>query len=49
MMVLMALTTTFMTSPVLQAICPDKILRTQVEAEAEPLEEVGLGFNPAGD
>jgi Kef-type K+ transport system membrane component KefB len=48
MMVLMALTTTFMTSPVLQAICPDEILRTQVE-EPEQFDGVQLGLNPAGD
>ncbi len=30
MMVLMALFTTFMTTPVLEAICPDRILRAQV-------------------
>jgi Kef-type K+ transport system membrane component KefB len=49
MMVLMALTTTFMTSPVLQAICPDKILCPQVEAEAEQQDGVQLGFNTIGD
>jgi hypothetical protein len=34
---------------VLQAICPDNILRMPVEAEAEKVEGVQLGFNPAGD
>jgi Kef-type K+ transport system membrane component KefB len=48
MMVLMALTTTFMTSPVLQAICPDKMLRSRVE-EPEQFDGVQLGLNPAGD
>jgi hypothetical protein len=43
------LTTTFMTSPLLQAICPDAMLRKQVEVEPEQLEGVQLGFNPAGD
>jgi len=49
MMVLMALTTTFMTSPVLQAICPDEMLRSQVEPEAERFDRVELGLNPTGD
>jgi hypothetical protein len=50
MMVLMALTTTFMTSPVLEVICPGKMLRG--ETEAATCEQVGvshLGLNPAGD
>lgn len=34
MMVLMALTTTFMTSPVLEMICPYKVLRSQTQAAA---------------
>ncbi|HLY98395.1 MAG TPA: cation:proton antiporter [Candidatus Angelobacter sp.] len=53
MMVLMALVTTFMTSPVLQAICPDHVLR----AQTSPTEDTALKhmsaaqvkFNPAGD
>ena len=49
MMVLMALTTTFMTSPVLQAICPDKLLRSPVEDEAEQFDGIPLGLNTAGD
>ena len=49
MMVLMALTTTFMTSPVLKAICPDSLLRTPVDAEPERVGAGQLGFNPAGD
>jgi Kef-type K+ transport system membrane component KefB len=50
MMVLMAFTTTFMTSPVLEAICPGKMLRGETEAATR--ERVGvshLGLNPAGD
>jgi Kef-type K+ transport system membrane component KefB len=35
MMVLMALVTTFMTSLVLEAICPDKILKVEAESIAE--------------
>ncbi len=38
MMVLMALVTTFMTSPVLQAICPDHVLR----AQTAPTEDSAL-------
>ena len=49
MMVLMALATTFMTSPVLQAICPDRMLRTPASTGAEKLDGVQLGLNPAGD
>jgi Kef-type K+ transport system membrane component KefB len=53
MMVLMALVTTFMTSPALQAICPDNVLR----AQTSPTEDTALKhmsaarveFNPAGD
>ena len=48
MMVLMALTTMFMTSPVLQAICPDRILRKPAAAEAEEFEAGQLIFNQAG-
>jgi len=49
MMVLMALTTTFMTSPVLELICPQKMLeRERKVASAEQLA-VGLELNPAGD
>jgi K+:H+ antiporter len=35
MMVLMALVTTFMTSPLLQAICPDKMFHCEVEIAAD--------------
>src|SRR5215471_118045 len=45
-MVLMALTTTFMTSPMLEAICPDRMLR---EPADEPIAAGQLGLNPAGD
>jgi K+:H+ antiporter len=40
MMVLMALVTTFMTSPVLQAICPDKISQMGPEKSREQLAAV---------
>lgn len=49
MMVLMALATTFMTSPVLKAICPDSILYATAEPEPQPVITPELGFNPAGD
>ncbi len=49
MMVLMALATTFMTSPVLKAICPDGILQTPADPQHQPINEPQLGFNPAGD
>lgn len=49
MMVLMALTTTFMTSPVLYAICPDNLLREETEAASGELVTTELGFSPAGD
>ena len=50
MMVLMALTTTFMTSPVLQKICPDRVLRGQAErrSNADPAP-MSLGLESAGD
>src|SRR5215471_8867056 len=35
MMVIMALVTTFMTTPVLELICPDRLLRTSVAPEPE--------------
>ena len=43
MMVLMALTTTFMTSPLLQAICPDRLMKQLPETETEVLDDVPLG------
>ncbi len=49
MMVLMALTTTFMTTPLLQAICPDRILRTQTEPDFRTTRTPELGLNAAGD
>jgi len=51
MMVLMALTTTFMTSPVLEVICPQKMLRSETEAATREQLTVGqqLGLNPVGD
>jgi Kef-type K+ transport system membrane component KefB len=44
MMVLMALTTTFMTSPVLQTICPDRVLR----GPAELHDHAEVGTIPIG-
>lgn len=49
MMVLMALATTFMTTPVLQAICPDKMLRPQTEPEFKTTGTPELGLTAAGD
>lgn len=49
MMVLMALATTFMTSPVLKAICPDRILTATDDPKLETRSAPQLGFNPAGD
>lgn len=49
MMVLMALTTTFMTSPVLQLICPDKMLRSQAPAYGYSPDTGQLALNPVGD
>jgi Kef-type K+ transport system membrane component KefB len=50
MMVLMALTTTFMTSPALELICSQKMLRGETEAASREQLAVGrLGLNPAGD
>jgi Kef-type K+ transport system membrane component KefB len=53
MMVLMALVTTFMTSPVLQAICPDHVLRAQTapteDTAMEHMSAARVEFNPAGD
>ena len=49
MMVLMALTTTFMTTPVLEAICPSKMLRGVTESTGEEVGVTQLGLNPAGD
>src|SRR5579885_3027658 len=49
MMVLMALVTTFMTTPLLQAICPDRILRTQTEPKFNTAGTRELGLNAAGD
>jgi len=51
MMVLMALTTTFMTSPILETICPDRVLRGQMQTVSSSGEPAAapLGFEPAGD
>jgi Kef-type K+ transport system membrane component KefB len=49
MMVLMALVTTFMTSPLLQAICPDKMFSRQAEKHSGQLAVTPLGLDPAGD
>lgn len=49
MMVLMALTTTFMTSPLLEAICPQRMLRGEATATDRHSRASRLGFNPAGD
>lgn len=50
MMVLMALATTFMTSPLLEAICPDRVLRVEVEGAGRgELAAEPLGGNLAGD
>ena len=50
MMVLMALATTFMTTPVLEVICPDRVIRGEAEAAArEPLEIKQMELSPAGD
>jgi Kef-type K+ transport system membrane component KefB len=49
MMVLMALATTFMTSPLLQAICPDKMLHRELDEGSERLARASLGLNPAVD
>src|SRR2546430_1484212 len=48
MMVLMALFTTFMTSPVLEAICPDRILResaSRIGAQEAPIPGMALQSN----
>jgi Kef-type K+ transport system membrane component KefB len=49
MMVLMALTTTFMTTPVLQAICPDEMLRGRPSEYVCSTDMAEFGLNPAGD
>jgi hypothetical protein len=49
MMVLMALAATFMTSPLLEAVCPDRMLRSGAEQSKEQLAAAPLGLNPAGD
>jgi Kef-type K+ transport system membrane component KefB len=49
MMVLMALVTTFMTSPLLQAICPDKMFRREAEKSSRQLAATPLTLDPAGD
>jgi Kef-type K+ transport system membrane component KefB len=49
MMVLMALATTFMTSPLLQIICPDRILRPATEAARVKVAMSPLELNPSGD
>jgi Kef-type K+ transport system membrane component KefB len=40
MMVLMALVTTFMTSPLLEAICPPAVLRAQEKTEKASEEDI---------
>jgi Kef-type K+ transport system membrane component KefB len=47
MMVVMALVTTFMTNPLLQAICPDKMFRREAEQRSRQLAATPLGL--AGD
>jgi Kef-type K+ transport system membrane component KefB len=49
MMVLMALATTFMTSPVLHLICPDKILRHEPDDAAAMQPVPSLRFSATGD
>lgn len=49
MMVLMALATTFMTSPLLQIICPDRILRPATEGARVKVAVSPLELNPSGD
>ena len=50
MMVLMALTTTFMTTPVLELLCPARVIRGDVGVTArEALEFENLELRPAGD
>ena len=49
MMVVMALVTTFMTNPLLQAICPDKMFRREAEKSNRQLGVTPLGLDPAGD
>ena len=49
MMVVMALVTTFMTNPLLQAICPDKMFRREAEKSSRQLAVTPLGLDPAGD
>jgi len=49
MMVMMALVTTFMTSPVLERICPDKMIRAAVPRQAavpERADGLDLGARP---
>lgn len=49
MMVLMALATTFMTSPVLEKICPHELLRGQSESSSPDPAPMSLALEPAGD
>jgi len=50
MMVLMALTTTFMTTPILEMICPARVIRGEAgSAEREAMEFEKLELSPAGD
>jgi Kef-type K+ transport system membrane component KefB len=49
MMVLMALTTTFMTSPVLEAICPTRMLLGQTTGNTGKSATARLGLELAGD
>ena len=49
MMVLMALVTTFMTSPLLQAICPGTMFRREAEKNSGQLAVTPIGLDPAGN
>jgi Kef-type K+ transport system membrane component KefB len=48
MMVLMALTTTFMTTPLLQWIYPDRLAHKSVEEESPPVTLEEAAYNPPG-
>jgi Kef-type K+ transport system membrane component KefB len=48
MMVLMALATTFMTSPIFRVICPDKMFHRELEKSSEQLAMTPHGLKPAG-
>jgi K+:H+ antiporter len=49
MMVLMALVTTSMTNPLLQAICPDKMFRREAEKSSRQMAAAPLRLDAAGD